>query len=202
MGGKKELSSSCKVFWLESSLSHAELSLEVRMDLASKTGMTELEELCSPASPQGTRYRRECNKLCRLAFPKPWDVWTRALAFSISLYFFFSFFPSFLYFFFFFRAYGQIKKPVLTSCLWLCVTNPSLMILLGTTSPKPYTTLMLSFCPARWTQLIFTFNFPAWKGSSTKKGKRGFFPFPPRFNVRSGQSLWRDQSRTTAKLQL
>lgn len=109
IGGKKELSS-CKVFWLESSLSHAELSLEVRMDLASNRGMTELEELCSPASPQGTRDRRECNKLCRQAFPKPWGVWTRALALSISFSFFFLFFFLFPLFLFILGHVAKLKN--------------------------------------------------------------------------------------------
>lgn len=132
-----------------------------------------MEELCSPGSPQGTRDRRDTNKLCRLAFPK-----SRHLDKSFGL-FFFHFPSSFLFFSVFFKARGQAKEPVLSSCLQPCVTIPSLMILLGTTNPKSCTTLMLSFCPARWTQLIFTFDFPAWKRNSTKKRRLGFFPIPP-----------------------
>lgn len=55
---------------------------------------------------QGTRDRRDCNKLCRLAFPKPWWCLDKSFGISISLSIFFS---SFLFLFSFLRHVAKLK---------------------------------------------------------------------------------------------
>lgn len=150
-----------------------------------------MEELCSPGSPQGTRDRRDTNKLCRPAFPK-----SRHLDKSFGL-FFFHFPSSFLFFsFFFFKACGQAKEPVLSSCLHSFPNDPS-----GNHKPQILHNSHALFLPCKMDTADFHIRFPSLETKQHKKGKVGFLSNSP-FNVKSGQRLWRDQSRTAAKLQL
>lgn len=106
--GRKETTvcSSCKFFWLGSGLSHAEPSFGVRMDLASNTGMTQVEELCSPGSPRAPGTGGTVTNCVGWPSQNHGGVWTRALAFLFPSLFFFS---SFLFLFSFLRHVAKLK---------------------------------------------------------------------------------------------
>lgn len=68
------------------------------MDLASNTGMTKLEELCSPGSPRAPGTGGTVTNCVGWPSQNHGGVWTRALAFLFpSLFFFLLSFSYFLF---------------------------------------------------------------------------------------------------------